>query len=203
MATNTTNFDLVKPAGSDSYDISSFHNGSMEKIDSALQGLGTGLAIISKGNTHGAISSGQYVYVHGHGSLAEGLYKANSNISSNGTLTSSNLTAVSNGGLNALSEQIETQTEQEITSEEFSGTIYAKKSANTVTLNFTAFKKTSNGAVGVVIPSGYRPTRLIRATLFSSNASKNCLLAVYKTGALDVTAEDNTSMYYGTLTYVI
>jgi len=97
MATNTTNFDLVKPAGSDNYDIDSFHNGSMDKIDSALQGLGTGLAIISKNNTHGAISSGEYVYVHGHGSLAEGLYKANTNIAANGTLTSSNLTAVSGG----------------------------------------------------------------------------------------------------------
>jgi len=109
MATNTTNFDLVKPAGSDNYDIDSFHNGSMDKIDSALQGLGTGLAIISKNNTHGAISSGEYVYVHGHGSLAEGLYKANTNIAANGTLTSSNLTAAS-GGLGAqvasLSNQI-------------------------------------------------------------------------------------------------
>lgn len=60
------------------------------------------IAIVSNGNTHIAITSGQYVYVKNHGTLAEGLYKANSNISANGTLTSSNLTAVSNGVANDL-----------------------------------------------------------------------------------------------------
>ena len=60
------------------------------------------IAIVSSNNTHIAITAGQYVYVKSHETLAEGLYKANSNISANATLTSSNLTAVSNGGLNEL-----------------------------------------------------------------------------------------------------
>jgi hypothetical protein len=64
------------------------------------------------GNTHAAISSGQYVYVRQHGSLSEGLYKATTNIAANGTLSGSNLTAVSGGGLNSvystLSDQIGT-----------------------------------------------------------------------------------------------
>ena len=59
------------------------------------------LAIVANGNTHIAITAEQYVYVKNHGTLAEGLYKAKSNISANATLSTSNLTAVSNGGLNA------------------------------------------------------------------------------------------------------
>lgn len=101
MATNTTNFTLKKPAYTDTADIADI-NGNMDKVDTALQGLGTGLAIISKANTHDAISSGQYVYVHGHGTLAEGLYTAKSNIAANATLSTSNLSAVTGGGLNAL-----------------------------------------------------------------------------------------------------
>ena len=105
MATNTTNYGLSKPAGSDNYDVG-VPNGNMDKIDTALQGLGSGIAIVATGNTHAAIASGQFVYVHGHGTLAEGLYTANSAISANATLSSSNLTACSNGAGNALLDQI-------------------------------------------------------------------------------------------------
>lgn len=66
----------------------------------AIAGIRSGLAIVSSGNTHGAITAGQYVYVHSHSSLSEGLYTANSNISANATLSTSNLTAVSSGALN-------------------------------------------------------------------------------------------------------
>lgn len=106
MATNTTNFNLSKPEYTDTADIAVI-NSNMDKVDTSLQGLGTGLAIISKANTHVAITSGQYVYVHGHGSLAEGLYTAKSNISANATLSTSNLQAVSGGGLNALNSKFE------------------------------------------------------------------------------------------------
>jgi hypothetical protein len=61
---------------------------------------------VCNGNTHGAITSGQYVYVRAHDTLQEGLYTANSNIAANATLSSSNLTANSSGGLNSLNEQI-------------------------------------------------------------------------------------------------
>lgn len=105
MATNTTNFNLSKPAYADTADIAVI-NSNMDKVDTSLQGLGTGLAIISNANTHVAITSGQYVYVHGHGSLAEGLYTAKSNISANATLSTSNLQAVSGGGLNALNSKL-------------------------------------------------------------------------------------------------
>lgn len=63
------------------------------------------MAILANNNTHTAIASGQYVYVRGHSTLTEGLYKATAAVAANGTLSTSNLTAVSNGGLNALNSK--------------------------------------------------------------------------------------------------
>jgi len=105
MATNTTNFSLVKPAYTDTADIADI-NGNMDKVDVSLNGLADAIAIVANNNTHAAITAGQYVYVHGHGSLAEGLYTAKSNISANATLSTSNLQADGSGGLNALNSNI-------------------------------------------------------------------------------------------------
>lgn len=96
MATTTPNLGLTKPSYSDTADIAVI-NGNMDKLDTAANALEGGLAIISNNNTHVAISKGQYVYVRAHGTLAEGLYTANSNIAANATLSSSNLTAASIG----------------------------------------------------------------------------------------------------------
>ena len=65
------------------------------------------IAIISEGDTHNAINAGEFVYVRGHSTLAEGLYKADSNIAANGALSSSNLTAAP-GALNGLAGDIST-----------------------------------------------------------------------------------------------
>ena len=64
------------------------------------------IAIVANGNTHGAITSGQYVYVRGHATLAEGLYTAKSAIAVNETLSGANLTAVSGGGLNKVHAEL-------------------------------------------------------------------------------------------------
>lgn len=72
--------------------------------------LQDGLAIVADGNTHIAITSGQYVYVKNHDTLSDGLYKASSNIAANATLSGSNLTADSKGGLNDIAEQIDGMT---------------------------------------------------------------------------------------------
>ena len=66
-----------------------------------------GLAIVSNGDTHAAIASGQFVYVKNHSSLAEGLYKATEAISTNAKLSTSNLIADSAGGLNALKDDVD------------------------------------------------------------------------------------------------
>lgn len=111
---NTTNLDLVKPLGTD-HALISVINGNMDKVDAyagkvneSLAGIQDGLAIVAVGDTHAAITSGQFVYVKEHNTLPEGLYTASTNIAANGALSTSNLTADSKGGLNALSDQIGT-----------------------------------------------------------------------------------------------
>lgn len=105
MAGSTTNIGLIKPTYSEDADVAII-NENMDTLDSTISALDNGLAIVSNNNTHGAITAGQYVYVRNHGSLAEGMYTANSNIAANATLSSSNLTAVSSGSLNKLNSDI-------------------------------------------------------------------------------------------------
>ena len=118
MAT-TTNLGLVKLGNTDTLkNFPSDHNGNMDKLDAAfgagfganlqpnvnesLTSLAGGVAVISIGNTHAAVPAGQFIYVRGHGTLTEGLYKATADISQNGTLSGSNVAAVPGGGLNAV-----------------------------------------------------------------------------------------------------
>ena len=78
----------------------------------AIEGIEDAIAIVSNNNTHPAISSGQFVYVRGHGTLSEGLYVATSNIAANAALSSANLTADGSGGLNALKATTNSLSEQ-------------------------------------------------------------------------------------------
>ena len=88
--------------------ISMFNTGY--DLQDQLDGVKNGIAIVSTGDTHIAITSGQYVYIQDHSTLAEGLYRATANIAANATLYSSNVTAVSGGGLNALNSKIKVNT---------------------------------------------------------------------------------------------
>lgn len=101
MAGSTTNFGLTKPIGTEQVLVSVI-NGNMDTIDGVMQTEASSMAIVANGNTHVAIAKGQFVFVKNHSTLAMGLYTANSAISANATLSSSNLTADSSGGLNAL-----------------------------------------------------------------------------------------------------
>lgn len=122
MATTTQNLGLIKPAGTDKIRIAQI-NSNMDTIDtkigpvgstplqtqatnaaSSISALQNGMAIVCNGNTHAAIASGSYAYVRNHSSLAEGLYQATTAIAANATLSSSNLVAVSGGGLNAIND---------------------------------------------------------------------------------------------------
>lgn len=107
MSTITTNLGLVKPAYSDTADVQVL-NENADKIDSACGKYQNALAIVANGNTHGAVAKGQYVYVRGHATLAEGMYTAKSAIATNATLSSTNLTAVSGGGLNKVAADLST-----------------------------------------------------------------------------------------------
>ena len=117
MATYTTNLNLKKPAQSDKIRIADINN-NMDDIDAAFGAIGNdsvatqigdiqgALAIVSVGDSHAAITAGQYVYVKSHETLDTGLYVASANIAQNGALSSSNLTADTAGGLNALNSKI-------------------------------------------------------------------------------------------------
>lgn len=117
MATYTTNLNLKKPAQSDKIRIADINN-NMDDIDAAFGAIGNdsvatqigdiqdALAIVAVGDSHAAITAGQYVYVKSHETLDAGLYVASANIAQNGALSSSNLTADSAGGLNALNSKI-------------------------------------------------------------------------------------------------
>jgi hypothetical protein len=111
---NTTNLDLVKPAGTD-HALISVLNSNSDKIDAfagqtndSLSAEQNGLAYIV-GNTNatgGTLAVGQFVYVKGHSTIAEGLRKVTASISANGSITTSNTEACSEGGLNALNGNI-------------------------------------------------------------------------------------------------
>jgi len=117
MATYTTNLNLKKPAQSDKIRIADINN-NMDDIDAAFGPIGNdsvatqigniqgALAIVSVGDSHAAITAGQYVYVKSHETLDTGLYVASANIAQNGALSSSNLTADTAGGLNVLNGNI-------------------------------------------------------------------------------------------------
>ena len=81
---------------------------SVTQLTEGVNNTQDGLAIVANGNTHPQIASGQYVYVKNHESLADGLYKASTAISTNDPLSTSNLVADNSGGLNALKSDVDT-----------------------------------------------------------------------------------------------
>lgn len=101
----------IPVSGSDSTKIDAALSGITTAVNNnaaAIDGIEDAIAIVANNNTHGAISSGQFVYVKNHSTLTEGLYKATTNIAANATLSSSNLVSDSAGGLNALTSDIAT-----------------------------------------------------------------------------------------------
>ena len=85
---------------------------SVTQLTEGVNNTQDGLAIVANGNTHPQIASGQYVYVKNHESLADGLYKASTAISTNDPLSTSNLTADDSGGLNDLKDSVDSLSEK-------------------------------------------------------------------------------------------
>jgi hypothetical protein len=114
---NTTYYNLIKRTYDDAADIADI-NSNMDIIDgqmktnangvsannTSIENIEGGIAYrLGNTNTTGAtLAVGTYVYVSGNSTLADGLYKVSTAIAANATLSSSNCTAVSGGGLNAL-----------------------------------------------------------------------------------------------------
>jgi len=193
---NTTNLSLGKLAGTENLkNFPTVQSDNMDKIDQAVgagfgstrnvggvtDALADAIAILANGNTHAAITSGQYVYVKNHASLTEGLYVATTNIAANATLSGSNLSADSSGGLNAALASAKSYTD---------GLIGTVPSGNTVEGQITSlsnqignFKliKTSvsgNGSKNITVANS---SRLV-LHIFGEAASYNTIAHVRATG---------------------
>ena len=127
MATSTANLGLIKPSGTDKIRIAQI-NQNMDIIDSAIGAAASGTTlqeqissnnqaivkqqeslayIVGNTNTTGnTLAVGQFVYVKGHSTIAEGLRTVTASISANGNITTSNTSACSEGGLNALNSNM-------------------------------------------------------------------------------------------------
>lgn len=145
----------------------------------------SGIAIMATGNTHAAITSGQYVFVRNHGTLAEGLYQASANIAQNAALSASNLTAVSGGGLNALNSNLTSLSEQ-------IGTLDSKVvgidiSNNADLNNYTTPGTYTINSAGIAQSLSHRPWNLI----------SNAILEVKKAGKIVIQIVHEN--YYGHL----
>ena len=75
----------------------------------AIANVQSGLAyIVGNTNTTGnTLTVGQFVYVKNHSTIAEGLRIVTASISANGNITTSNTSACSEGGLNAVNSKFE------------------------------------------------------------------------------------------------
>lgn len=180
--------------------ISMFNTGY--DLQDQLDGVKNGIAIVSTNNTHIAITSGQYVYIQDHGTLAEGMYRATANIAANATLSSSNVTAVSGGGLNALNSKTEivygTVSASGIT---FQVDTYLIKIGHLVVMQL-AFKPNADVSAWttfLTLPEGFKPLKTIfAADLYNYNADRH--YEIYNTSGdvqasfkMDANAQRRTS----------
>ena len=98
------NLGLYLPTREDYISVTRDITNNMTNIDGAVGGIMGGSLIVCDGDTHIAITSGQYVHVrnNAHG-LTEGWYTANTNIAANAQIDSTNCDpAPSEGILNSL-----------------------------------------------------------------------------------------------------
>ena len=124
-----------------------------------------GLAIMANGDTHAAVTEGQFVFVKSHPTLTPGVYVATANIATNEALTSSNLSTVPNGGLNALKTNIDTLNSNISTKIPFYVfTIYDDFPTATDIKNFFNIETNVTGIFAI----GFRNDALIRSTLYYS-----------------------------------
>lgn len=80
------------------------------------------IAIVINGDTAPqGITSGQYLFIKNHSTLASGGYHATSDIASGGTISSSNVAADANGITNAINSKFTTELGKDVTITPYSG----------------------------------------------------------------------------------
>ena len=228
MATYTTNLNLKKPAQSDKIRIADINN-NMDDIDATFGAIGNdsvatqigdiqdALAIVSVGDSHAAITAGQYVYVKSHETLDTGLYVASANIAQNGALSSSNLTADTAGGLNALNSKLNTNggviTVQRTTGNTNSFYKYSKiGNVVTVYIEHHASDATINawGSLDFPgIPSGFRPIQdIVVPASTDRSGSSGMIFTVFPSGVVRLNCKynamnDSSDIVRSTVTYAV
>lgn len=210
---NTTNLDLVKPAGTD-HALISVLNSNSDKIDAfagqtndSLSAEQNGLAYIV-GNTNttgGTLAVGQFVYVKGHSTIAEGLRKVTASISANGSITTSNTDACSEGGLNALNSKITPLFNQKVWNDwsvislqncqawnenryiKIGNIVYVMLSVKSLTENSNTQIAADN-----TLPTGYRPIQKVEFAGFGGAAYLNMAhFTINTSGSITVCSADN------------
>ena len=184
--------------------------------DTAISGLQQSIAIIADGNTHTAIQAGQAVFVKNHSTLATGLYWANSAIGTDVALTSSNLTADSNGGLNHLQGEIATlnsnltpiavAVEKASIVSSSDSSIHAIKTGRIVAVRFTNADLSTavTGDTTIATITDYKPVDQFFAVLKTIN-NVDVLAFISTNGQLKiagVTGAPANTHIYGTLFYI-
>lgn len=211
MATYTTNLNLKKPAQSDKIRIADINN-NMDDIDAAFGAVGTetlaeqlgaiqdSIAIVATGNVHAAITAGQFVFVKNHETLDTGLYVATSNISQNGTLSSSNLTADTAGGLNALSDKIATEgVGTRNTTDWTSNTSKAYKMGKMVFVNvYVSGTPTNSKIIMTDLPV---PTSTTAITTLSGGANPSIIAKSISNGNLIISSAGTGTLIGGFIAY--
>lgn len=154
--------------------------GRVTNAENSLAATQDGLAIMANGNTHAAIAAGQAVFVRNHSSLSEGLYWASAAIGTNATLSTSNLTADANGGLNALKAKIgnvgNTDLQSQVTSLSSNVTTINNKFSN------VSFKNVLN-VNNFTVDLGYTPssTEFGQLILFNANQGSLNMISISNT----------------------
>ena len=226
MATTTQNLGLIKPAGTDKIRIAQI-NSNMDTIDAKMGPVGStplqtqatnaaasisalqnGMAIVCNGNTHAAIPSGSFAYVWNHNSLAEGLYQAASAIAANATLSSSNLVAVSGGGLNSLAAMVSNlNTANPSWDSNYNPTrsdvarVYKKgQTCQFITWNLSFSNTMTSDTIVATIPAGYRP--LEKTSFFGYNRRQElCRGWIGPDGGIRISLYPGELMYFS-VTYI-
>ena len=171
-ATHTPNLNLSKPDRQDYVSVVTDINNNMDKIDEEAGMVDDGIAIVIDGNTvPRAISSGQYLLIKNHSTLATGGYHATANIVNGESVTSSNVAVDSdgianalNGNLTMLSDHIGTK----VVSTSITGlTAYKAGNVATILFNLSTGVRTS----GIQLPDSLKPCTRVVFTGKANNGS--------------------------------
>ena len=183
------NLGLYLPDREDYISVQRDLKSNYEIIDEHAGMVEDGIAIVINGDTAPrAITSGQYLMIKNHSTLATGGYHATANIANGASVTSSNVAADSDGIANALNSKL--------TDENFTITLPAgytwltvrarKTSQGLVYISGRIDLTTASSAIeinlGAIIPEGYRPRYANVTFIAFNNSTDRSIHGIISTG---------------------